>query len=68
MLTISLIEKRINIIYYCLGELIRINKKIRTKLIKLIEIELNKRESNKYLRIKFVFIRFNTRFVAYIAC
>jgi hypothetical protein len=60
MLAISLIERRVNIIYYCLGELARINKKINVNLIELIEFELNKRESNKYLRLKFVFIRFNT--------
>ncbi len=60
MLAISLIEKRIDIIYYCLGELIQINKEIKTKSIELVEIESNRRELSKYLRMKFVFIRFNT--------
>ena len=68
MSAISLIEKRIDIIQYCLDELTRMNKEIETESIKLIEIESNERESSKYSRMKFVFIRFNTQFVAYMTC
>ncbi len=60
MPTISLIEKKINIIHHYLDELIRMNKKIKVDLMKLAKVESNKRESNKYLRMKFAFIRFNT--------
>jgi len=44
------------------------NKKISADLTKLIEFESNERESSKYSRLKFVFIRFNTQFVAYMIC
>jgi len=60
MPTIPLIEKRINIIYHYLDELTRMNKEIKIELTKLVKIESNKRELSKYLRMKFVFIRFNT--------
>ncbi len=60
MSAISLIGKRVDIIYYCLGELARMNREIRAESMELIEIESSRRELSKYLRIKFVFVRFNT--------
>ncbi len=56
MLVIPLIGKRVNTIYYYLGELARINQEIRAELIELAEVELNRRELNKYLRMKSAFI------------
>ena len=60
MLVIPLIGKRVNIIYHCLGELVRINKEIRVELTELAEVESNRRELSKYPLIKSAFIRFKT--------
>ena len=60
MLVIPLIGKRVNTIYYYLGELVRINKEIRVEVTELAELESNRRELSKYPRIKSTFIRFNT--------
>ncbi len=60
MLVIPLIGKRVDTIHHCLGELARINKEIRAELIELAEVESDRRESNKYPRMKSAFIRFNT--------
>jgi len=68
MPAIPLIERRVDIIHHCLDELARMNKKISADLTKLVEFKSNERESSKYSRLKFVFIRFNTQFVAYMIC
>jgi hypothetical protein len=47
-------KKRINIFYYYLIELTRINKEIKIELKKLTEFESSKKELNEYLRIKAV--------------
>ena len=49
MLAIPLIRKRVDTIYYYFGELARINKEIRVELIKLAEVESNRRELSKCL-------------------
>ena len=48
MLAIPLIRKKVNTIYYCLGELVRINKKIRAKVTELAKLKSNRRELSKY--------------------
>ncbi len=56
MLVIPLIGKRVNTIHHCLGELARINKEIRAELIELAEVESNRRELSKCLRMNSAFI------------
>ena len=51
MLAIPFIGKKVNIIYYCLGELVRINKEIRANLTELAKLESNGSKSSKYPRI-----------------
>ncbi len=68
MPAIPLIEKRVDTIHHCLGELARMNKEIRAELTELVEVESNGRESSKYSRMKSAFIRFNTQSAAYMAC
>ena len=68
MPAIPLIEKRVDTIHHCLGELVQMNKEIRAEVTELAELKSNVRESSKYLQMKSAFIRFNTQSAAYIAC
>lgn len=65
MFIIPLFEKRINIIDYYLEELARLNKKIKANQRELIKLDSNERESNKYSRMRSIFIRFNTQSIIY---
>ncbi len=68
MSAISFIERRIDTIRHCLRKLTRLNEEIETDQKKLIEINSTERKSDKYSRMRSIFVRFNSQVMTHMIC